>query len=130
VLAYSYRKSGRYREAVVLLKNLLKEDTRDVRLLLELAHCLDKSGSSSYAITLLKKSLPALPGSGEPALALGILLAREKKNEEALEAFREAAARSPKDPRPLRRMSALYRASGVAEFADRYEREAKLRERS
>ena len=130
VLAYTYRKSGRYSEAVVLLKNLLKEDTRDTRLLLELAHCLDKSGSSSYAIALLKKSLIALPGSGEPALALGILLARVKRNEEALDAFREAAARSPKDPRPLRKMSDLYRASGVSEFADRYEREAKLRERT
>jgi len=129
VLAYAYRKSGRYREAVVLLKNLLKEDTRDIRLLLELAHCLDKSGSSSFAIALLKKSLLALPTSGEPALALGMLLAKEKRNEEALEAFREAAARSPKDPRPLRRMSTLYRASGVSEFADRYEKEAKLRER-
>ncbi len=129
VLAYTYRKSARYREAVVLLKNLLKEDTHDIRLLLELAHCLDKSGSSSYAIALLKKSLIALPGNGEPALVLGILLVREKKNEAALEAFREAAARLPKDPRPLRKMSELYRASGVAEFADRYEREAKLRER-
>jgi len=130
VLAYTYRKSERYREAVVLLKNLLKENTRDIRLLLELAHCLDKSGSSSYAIELLKKSMSALAGNGEPALALGILLAKEKRNEAAMDAFREAAARSPKDPRPLRKMSELYRASGVAEFADRYEREAKLRERT
>lgn len=129
LLAYSYRKEARYREAAVLLKGLLKEGPEDVGLLLELAQCLQKAGGRSYAVGLLQKALPIVPRAGEPALMLGSLLLKSGRKEAALDAFREAAARMPKDPRPYRQMAALYRDSGVAEFARRYEAEAKKREK-
>ncbi len=124
LLAYSYRKVDRCRDAVVLLKALLKERPRNEALLVELAHCLDRMGAAAYAQELLKKAMGFFPSSGTIPLALGVLLSRAKKTEKALEAFREAAARSPSDPRPLRRMEALYRNTGIDEYADRYAAEA------
>ena len=129
VLAYTYRKCARYREAAVLLKGLLKERPLDLRLLLEFTHCLEHAGASVYAEAVLVKALPLYPRSAGPALALGTLRLKAGKTELALEAFREAAASDTSDPRPYKRMAELYRKSGIAELADRYEREAATRER-
>ncbi|MDR0589388.1 MAG: tetratricopeptide repeat protein, partial [Spirochaetaceae bacterium] len=56
VLAYSYRKSGRYREAAVFLKALLKEKPRDIKLLLEYTGCLERAGAGFYAAAVLEKA--------------------------------------------------------------------------
>lgn len=131
LLAYAYRRNDRYREAVVLLKALLKERPKDEGLLLELAHCLDKAGASKYAMELLEKAKAHFAATASASLALGILYAKAGKKERALECCREAAAKAPNDPRPLRRMEALYRKSGIAEYADRYaDAAAKLEKRN
>ncbi len=124
VLAYVYRKIGKYRAAAVLLRALLKTEPRDIRLLLEFTRCLEKLGSSAYAAAVLTKALPVVPSAAEPALALGRIEERRGRIEAALDAYREAAARAPNDPRPSRYMAALYRRHGVAETADRHEQEA------
>lgn len=129
LLAYSYRKTERFRDAAVVLKSLLKEQPRDASSLLDLAHCLDKTGATAYSISLLKSAVDFFPALGTPALALGILLSRAGKAEEAAAAFREAAARAPDDPRPLRRLEALYRKSGIDEFAEKYAAEALRKEK-
>jgi tetratricopeptide (TPR) repeat protein len=130
VLAYAYRKCGRYREAAVLLKGLLKERQRDLRLLLEFVHCLERAGAHTYATAVLEKALPLFPDSARVPLVLGMLRSAAGKTESALEAYREAAARDSSDPRPLKRMAEIYRKSGIQELADRYEREAASRSQS
>jgi tetratricopeptide (TPR) repeat protein len=56
VLAYTYRKTGRYREAAVFLKALLREKPRDLGLLLEYSGCLERAGAGEYAVAVLEKA--------------------------------------------------------------------------
>ena len=127
VLAFAYRKDGRFTEAAVLLKSLLKERPRELGVLLEFIHCLDKAGSLGYAIAVLQKALPLFPKVPDPCLALGDLLRRAKRKEAAVDAYREAAARDGTDPRPYERLAEFYRKSGVEELSLRYEQEGKRR---
>jgi tetratricopeptide (TPR) repeat protein len=105
VLAYAYRKTGRYREAAVFLKSLLKEKPRDLQLLLEYSGCLERSGAAVYAVTVLEKARAFLQKTPDIPLALGILFSRQGKTERALDFFRQAAAINPRDPRPYQWMA-------------------------
>jgi tetratricopeptide (TPR) repeat protein len=128
VLAYAYRKTGRYQEAAVFLKGLLKEKPRDMAVLLEYASCLDRAGAPHYAKAVLEKAAELLNNPPEILSALGLLYFREQKPERAFALLREAAARDAKDPRPYKVMAfmagKLSDKAGVA----KYEREAKSRE--
>jgi Flp pilus assembly protein TadD len=127
VLAYTYRKTGRYREAAIFLKALLKEKPRDTALLLEYSGCLARVGAAPYAIAVLEKALDLFTQTPEIPLALGILLYREHQFERAFDLLREAAARAPRDPRPYRWMALMARKMGDAEGARRYDSAAKRR---
>jgi tetratricopeptide (TPR) repeat protein len=130
LLAYCYRKTGRYREAAFYLKGLLKEKPGDTELLLEYTGCLARAGAASYAVMVLEKALALFDNLPfEVILSLGDLLYKEKKIERAFDIFREAAAKSGKDPRPYRRMAAMARELGDTEGARRYGREAEKREK-
>jgi tetratricopeptide (TPR) repeat protein len=128
LLAYCYRKTGRYREAAFYLKGLLKEKPGDMELLLEYTGCLSRAGAAGYAVLVLEKALALFNNLPfEVILSLGDLLYKEKKIERAFDIFREAAAKSG-DPRPYRRMAAMARELGDTEGARRYGREAERRE--
>lgn len=129
LLAYIYRKNRRYRDAAVLLKGLLKEDPQNVALLLELVGCMDRSNLKTYTYPILEKAIKHFKHSADIALAFGDAAYRAKKIEQALDAYREAASRAPDDPRPYQRLALVYRKQGVTELADRYEMEAKNREK-
>jgi Flp pilus assembly protein TadD len=147
VLAYAYRKTGRYREAAVFLKALLKEKPRDTGILIEYSGCLDRAGAGSYALTVLEKARELFQNTaGESRraglaastakkqemadiyLALGVLNYRHKKEEKAFDCFREAATINKKDPRPYEWMAAIARKNG--EESGHYEKEAKNRKTS
>ncbi|MBN1243759.1 MAG: tetratricopeptide repeat protein [Spirochaetales bacterium] len=123
LLARAYRETGRYREAASLYRDLLREEHKDPELLMALAWCLDKAGSTEIAVALLRKGAPVVRKAG-PYLALGKLLLRGNRSEDAAEALREAAALAPRDPLPLRLLATLYAKSGVREFAEQYSRAA------
>jgi tetratricopeptide (TPR) repeat protein len=130
LLAYCYRKTGRYREAAFYLKGLLKEKPGDTELLLEYTGCLARAGASGYAVMVLEKALAVFNNlPSEVILSLGELLYKEKKIEKAFDIFREAAAKSGKDPRPYQRMAAMALELGDAEGARRYGREAEKRKK-
>jgi tetratricopeptide (TPR) repeat protein len=122
VLAYSYRKAGRYRPAAVFLKALLKERPNDPRLLLEYAGCIERGGGADYAKTILSKAMDYFGKSSEIPTALGLLAYREGRLERAFDLLREAAARNPVDPRPYRWMTVIAKNKGDREGAERYER--------
>ena len=73
VLAYAYRKTGRYREAAVFLKALLKEKPDNLDLLLEYTGCLERAGGVRYALSVLDKAKEVFKDSADLALAQGIL---------------------------------------------------------
>jgi tetratricopeptide (TPR) repeat protein len=126
VLAYSYRKTGRYREAAVYLRTLLREKPRDVELLIEYTGCLYRTGAKRYALGLLEKARELFQNSGNISLALGILNFKQKNVEKAFDLFREAAALSPKDPRPYEWMSEAARRNGDRDYSH-YKNEARKR---
>ena len=133
VLAYAYRKTGRYREAAVFLKALLKEKPWDIGLIIEYSGCLERAGAGKYALAILEKARDALNGpdrpSGSPdiSLALGIINFRHKRTEKAFDCLREAAGLAPRDPRPYEWMAIIARKNGESERIGYYEREAEKR---
>jgi tetratricopeptide (TPR) repeat protein len=128
ILAYAYRKTGRYQEAAVFLKGLLKENPRDMEVLLEYASCLDRAGAPHYARAVLEKAAELLRNPPEVLTTLGMLYFREGKTEEALTILREAAAKDSRDPRPYRAMVFIARKLGDKAGAVKYGQEAELRE--
>jgi tetratricopeptide (TPR) repeat protein len=127
VLAYGYRKTGRFREAAVFLKGLLKERPRSVDLLIEYSGCLERAGAVFYAKSVLEKAMPAFGKAPEVPLALGLLYYRENRLERAFDLLREAAARDVRDPRPYQWMAALAKKSGDTVGAAKFEQEAEKR---
>ena len=125
VLAYTYRKTGRYREAAVFLKALLKEKPRDIGLLIEYTGCLERAGAAHYAVAVLEKARALFKSSADISLALGILSFREKKLEQAFDYLREAAALDTRDPRPYEWMAVIARRTGDSSIY--YAKEAEKR---
>jgi tetratricopeptide (TPR) repeat protein len=130
VLAYAYRKNGRYREAAIFLKSLLKEKPKDVSLLLEFSGCLERAGAGYYARAVMDKAMVYFKKSPEIPMALGLLCFREKKIERSLDLLREAAGRSAGDPRPYQWMAMIARKIGDREGARKYEAEAEKRKKT
>jgi len=128
LLAYVYRKNRRYRDAAILLKGVLKEDPQNIGLLLEFIGCMDRSNLKKYSYPILEKAVKHFKNSVDVALAFGDAAYRDKKIEQALDAYREAAARNGEDPRPYQRMALVYKRQGILEMADRYEKEANIRQ--
>ena len=114
MLAFAYRKTGLYGEAAMYLKALLKEDPKDIELLLEYTGCLERAGAVEYAHMLLEKARemlvhePVKDGNKENqkkeifdiVLAMGIMAFRAKEKKKAFDYFKEAISIFPKDPRP------------------------------
>jgi tetratricopeptide (TPR) repeat protein len=129
VLAYAYRKTGRYREAAVLLKGLLRERPDDTALLLEFSGCLERAGSVYYAQMVLKKAFLVFKKSSDVALALALLYFRDRQIEKAFDLLREAALRDKHDHRPYTWMAAISKKYGNGHEAAHYEYEAKKRKK-
>ena len=133
ILAYAYRKTGRYREAAIFLKALLKEKPTDIELLIEYTGCLERAGAAKYAISLLEKARkmfnhsPVNANIAHISLALGILAYKSDDLEKAFDYLREAAALAPGDPRPYEWMAKITKNYG--RDSSRYEKEAKARRR-
>ncbi|MBU0935106.1 MAG: tetratricopeptide repeat protein [Spirochaetes bacterium] len=124
LLAACYRNTGHFRKAAIHYRTLLVADPKNENYLLALALCLEKSGSRKLAAELLSKGAAYIGRKAEPWLAYGTILARQKKNEEACAAFSRASELAPADPRPLRKLAKLYKASGSPEMAARFEARA------
>ncbi|MDR0600588.1 MAG: tetratricopeptide repeat protein [Treponema sp.] len=123
VLAYSYRKQGKYRSAAVYLKALLKERPRDIKLLLEYSGCVERAGGIQYARTILEKADPYFSGAPEIPTALGLLAYREGALERAFDHLLTAASRNKRDPRPWHWLFLIAQREGDRSGAERYERE-------
>ncbi|GHV84656.1 hypothetical protein AGMMS50230_02640 [Spirochaetia bacterium] len=121
VLAYSYRKLGKYRSATVYLRALIKERPRDIKLLLEYCGCIERSGGAHYARMILEKAASYFTTSSEISTALGLLAYREGNLEQAFDYLREASSRNKRDPRPYRWMHLIAKNKGDTAGARHYE---------
>jgi len=117
LLAVAYRNAGRYREAAVAYRDLLRAEPSSAELLVGLAFCLDRDGSSDFAIALLEKAPKAAKASADPWILQGALYARAGRIEAAVDALRQATDREPGSERAWRSLAALYRRQKLGEFA-------------
>jgi tetratricopeptide (TPR) repeat protein len=124
LLAVSYRNAGRYREAALAYRDLLREEPGSGELLCGLAFCLDREGQADYALALLEKAPKAAKAGSDPWILQAALYARGGKVEAAAAALRSALDRDGGNERALRNLAALYRKQGLHELAANREEEA------
>jgi tetratricopeptide (TPR) repeat protein len=116
LLAACYRNAGRYREAAVAYRDLLRADPSSGELLVSLAFCLDKDGKSDYALALLEKAPEAAKAGSASWMLQGMLAARAGKQEAAVDALRKATEIAPDSERAWRNLGLLYRGMGLVDF--------------
>ncbi len=125
LLAICYRKTGRYRDAAVIYRELLKEDPESEVFLRSLLFCLDKCRRRKQALDLLEKAIAYLQKPSASLLLIhGVFLHKEKDVEKALSAFRAAMDKAPKDWRPYYNIGRVYEAKDMKSFATKFFKKA------
>jgi tetratricopeptide (TPR) repeat protein len=128
MLARSYRGSRRHAEAVLLFRDLLRENPASEELLVELALALAASGSQPSAVALVRKAAQAFPDRPGLHVLLGGLYLRARDLERAAQTLRQAVAAFPSDWRLARSLGLVYRRQGNSGFAERFlKRSSELR---
>jgi tetratricopeptide (TPR) repeat protein len=125
LLAACYRNSGRYREAAVAYRDLLRAEPSSGELLVDLSYCLERDGKAEYAIALLEKAPAAAKAGASPWILQAALYARAGKNEASAKALRAALERDRGNEKAWRNLVALYRKQGLSELAANCEEEAR-----
>lgn len=117
LLALAYRNAGRWREAAIVYRDLLRETPGNSELLLALAFCLEKDGKGDYALALLERAPEAAMQGAGPWIVLGLLYERRGKKEKAVDALRNATDLEPGNARAWKDLGLLYRRLGLVEFS-------------
>lgn len=94
-LAHTYYLTGRYQEAQDILEPLIKSEKADIQTFSIMAACLDATGSTKKAKSLLKKSIEQHPKSGMLYNELGKVYDREGEKEYALETWLDGIEADP-----------------------------------
>jgi Putative Zn-dependent protease, contains TPR repeats len=124
LLASSYRRAGRYREAAVAYRDMLREEPSSGELLVGLASCLERDGKAKYALALLEKAPAAAKAGAGPWLIQAALYDRQGKGEAAAKALRAALERDSGNAKAWENLAALYRRQGLVEMAANVQEEA------
>ncbi|MBN1798972.1 MAG: tetratricopeptide repeat protein [Spirochaetales bacterium] len=119
-LAYCYQKLQKYADAILIFKELLKQDPESVDDLRALLFCLDKMGNRRSAILLLESALKFLKETPELLLTLGKLYAKQKDYEKASRVFRRVIDSRPEDWQGYYNLGMIYKKTGNTEFADKF----------
>ncbi len=120
MLARSYRGSRRNAEAVLLFRDLLRENPSSEELLYELAMALAAGGSQPSAVALVRKATQAFPNRPGLHVLLGGLYLKSRDLERAAQTLRQAVASFPSDWRLARSLGLVYRRQGNTAFAERF----------
>jgi tetratricopeptide (TPR) repeat protein len=123
LLAVAYRNAGRYREAAVAYRDLLREEPGSGELLLGLSYCLERDGKAEYALALLEKAPAAAKARAAPWIMQAALYARGGRDEAAVVALRSAIDRDRANEKAWKSLVALYRKRGLSELAANCEEE-------
>jgi tetratricopeptide (TPR) repeat protein len=123
LLAVSYRNVGRYREAAIAYRDLLREQPNSGEFLLGLSFCLERDGKAEYALALLEKAPAAAKAHAAPWIMQAALYARGGKDEAAVSALRSAIDRDHANEKAWKSLIALYRKRGLSELAANCEEE-------
>ncbi len=126
LLAVCYRKTGKYLEASIIYRQLLRENLSNDLYLRSLIYCMEKDGNRKGAIKLLEKALNYLKPSSSLLLINGVLLYKEKEMEKALASFRKVLDIKKDDWRVYNNMGLIYKEKGIDEIADKYLKKAEM----
>ena len=129
LLATCYRRTGRYADAIVILKELLRADPASEEHLKALLYCLEKAGDREMALRLVESAAPSFPKSGTLRQIQGLLLMRAGKLERAAAVFRQVASLDPRGWVAYENLGRIHEKMGDATFARKfYDRARTLRE--
>jgi tetratricopeptide (TPR) repeat protein len=124
-LAVCYRRTGRYADALVLLKDLLSDAPSEAEHLKAAVYCLDRMGSRGTAVRVLEGFMRQNGDSLPLLLMLGVLRFQEGSLEKATSAFRAALSIEPRDWRANRNLGMVYRRMGNETFAEKFLQKAR-----
>ena len=119
-LALCYRRTGRYADALVILRDLLGEQPTAEELLKAAVYCLDRMGARAAGMKALESYMRQHGESLSLLLMLGVLQYQENALEKSSQTFRKAVSVSPKDWRANRNLGMVYRKMGNEVFAEKF----------
>lgn len=120
MLALCYRKSGKYSDALIVLKDLLRGKPKSEDLMKAVVYCLDKMGARNIAVQVIQGFFKMNGETLSLLLMLGVLHYQEGAMEKSAETFRRAISLSPRDWRAYRNLGMVYRKMGNREFSDTF----------
>ncbi len=120
LLAFCYRECGRYSDAALIYRVLLKSEPENQIYLRSLVYCLDKNGDRGIAILILEKALAFIKSDSGIYLILGVFLFRDERFDDALSVFKKAHEITPRDWRPLYNIGIIYREKEMEDYAKTY----------
>ena len=119
-LALCYRRTGRYPEALVLLRDLLVQSPDAEELMKAAVYCLDRMGARAVAVRALESFMKQHGEGLSLVLMLGVLHFQAGSLEKAADTFRKAVSISPRDWRANRNLGMVYRKTGNDTFAEKF----------
>ena len=120
MLAHSYRHSEKYPEAILLYRELLLENPKELDLVKPLVICMENSGSRETLILLLEKAIKLFKEDAWLQQRLGTLYMAEGRLEKAAKIFRSVIGLRPEDWQAYRSLGELYGKMGNNQFAERF----------
>ena len=132
-LAVCYRRTGKYAEALILLRELLIDSPSSVDHMKAAIYCLDHMGARGVALKALASFMAEHGESLSLLLMRGVMQYQENALDKSAETFRKAVSLSPMDWRANRNLGMVYRRMGNDLFAEKFlqkarECEARLRQ--
>lgn len=130
VLALCYRQCGKFSEALVVLKDLLRHDPASEDTMKAVIYCLDKLGARKAAQQLISAFAGQHGERLSLVLMLGVLQYQEGSLEECAQSFRKAIGIAPQDWRAYRNLATVYRKMGNTVLAETFQRHAEERRKT
>ena len=124
MLAVSYRKMKKYSEAIILFKELLRENPKSKDLLRAMVFCLAETDRRQSAINLLEKAGKAYKDQTYILLPLGVLYYKENKLGEAGKVFRRVVSIDPYEWKAYRNLGIVYDKTGNSDFSRKFLKKA------
>ena len=119
--AYCCRKAGKYKDAIILYRQILSKDPCNENYLKMLLFCMRKSGRDFETIQVLQGAIALIKKpSTDLILVYGVTLYRNNRNEEALNVFQKMVYNGVNDWRVYRNMGIIYKNKGLNDWAEMY----------
>ena len=124
-LAVCYRRTGKYAEALILIRELLRDSPSSADYMKAAVYCLDRMGARGVALKALASFMAEHGESLSLVLMSGVLQYQEAAFDKSAETFRRAVSLSPTDWRANRNLGMVYRKMGNDLFAEKFLQKAR-----